>query len=137
MIVKHIMTANQHLIVKRQGGYRKWIAFIISAKFPGATPDWRIAGESVKARIIRSDWVAQCPDCDGGQIIEPGDPFICVTCQNVKNGGKARTIEMPPNREAIEKVLLRRINPRTRNWKDGECVQGLLIENIQHPGGII
>lgn len=131
MIVQHILTANQLPNVRKAGGYRDWVALQLALRWPGATPDWSPAGDPVPAHIVRSYWVVKCPDCPDQLVYEPGQPFYCLTCQNVGNAGKARPVQMPANRAHIEALLKGRPNPHTRNWL-GEDAATLRLENIAH-----
>lgn len=127
-IVKLIRTATQQFSVRARGGYRPYVAFQLDGRWPGATPDWDIRGEPIMAQVVMSDWIAVCPDCQDAIVAEPGEPLYCLNCQNVKNDGKARPVQFPDQREVIEKILLARFDPKTRNWSH-ETIEELQAEN--------
>lgn len=134
-IVKLIRTASQQMGVRQRGGYRAYVALQLEARWPGATPDWDIRGEPIQAQIVMSDWIAVCPDCGDAIVAEPGEPFYCLNCQNAKNDGKARPVQFPDERAALEKILLARFDPKTRNWST-ETLDELRAENISNGEGI-
>ncbi len=134
-IVKLIKTANQQFGVMRRGGYRAFVAYQLNGRWPGATPDWDIRGDPVQAQVVASDWIVTCPDCRDAIVAEPGEPLYCLNCQNVKNGGKARPVQFPDQREQIEKILLARFNPLSRNWST-ETIEELQAENLSHEEAI-
>ena len=87
------------------------------------------------ARIDAGRWIVECPDCHDAQFIWPAEPapiFMCVTCFNVAVGGDWRLVAVPPNRAALERLLLFRPLPHNRNWRAGETVDTLRAENIAH-----
>ena len=63
-------------------------------------------------------WVFQCDTCDGGTLVKPDHPVICVFC-----GHQWRQPRFPGERAAIEAELLkqpgRRLFAPIRNWKYG------------------
>lgn len=130
-IVKLIRTANQQFGVRARGGYRAYVAYQLDGRWPGATPDWDIRGDPIQAQVVMSDWIVICPDCQDAIVAEPGEPFYCLNCQNEKNGGKARPVQFPDEREAIEQILLARFDPKTRNWST-ETLDTLRAENSEH-----
>lgn len=70
-------------------------------------------------------WVVDC-ECNGSGL---SDRTIkqarCFDCGRVYN------VTFPKRAAQIEKVLLERPDPSTRNWA-GETVQALLDENVMH-----
>ena len=88
-------------------------------------------------------WVADCPArpcanpvtgerAAGAEYVALGLPFMCQWCWNQDIGGRFREVEFPAAYDAIEAVLVERIEPDTRNWAPGETVADLQIENIAH-----
>lgn len=90
-----------------------------------------------QAYVNRGQWVADCPDGDGGALkFDTPDPlFRCPTCKVLY------TIEWPSNAVWIWDALLARPNPQTRNWApaghrqaiathypDGQSVADLVAE---------
>lgn len=107
-------------------------------------------GPAVQARIYQGQWIADC-ECGGASYVDPAFPaFLCFSCGNRANDGKARPVEFPADREAIEAAVLERpVNdlagltdadragmarpmifvtgkgPLGRNWQPGETLQDL------------
>ena len=87
-------------------------------------------------------WVARCPRqgctnaekygrCDDGTIGGlDGQRFYC----RESHGGCGFTcgVTWPPNVSDIEKLVMPRPVPGTRNWVPGEDLHDLLKENIEH-----
>ncbi len=130
-IVKLIRTANQQFTVRQRGGYRAYVAYQLEARWQSATPDWDIRGDPIQAQVVMSDWIVVCPDCRDALVAEPGEPFYCLNCQNVKNDGKARPVQFPDQREQLEQILLARFDPKTRNWSN-ERLETLQAENLSN-----
>jgi len=62
----------------------------------------------VIARIDYGRWLADC-ECGGAELVSFKDPFFfCLSCGNFSCGGRARKVEFPRIRAAIESELLRR-----------------------------
>lgn len=134
---RYIKVASDSAIVQRAGGYRRWCGQIIRRKWRTARPNWEIrGGDYAVAEIIRGDWVIRCPYCLGGQLAEPGEPFVCVDCMNVANAGYAIDVvwPKPEERHAIEALLLRRSDTMQMNYlpRDGETYESLVAESIEH-----
>jgi hypothetical protein len=129
-----IFTAKQLDSVQRAGGYRNYVRRQVTARWPGASvPIWwdRATGD-VTAQIIRTYWAVQCPACPEAMIVQPGEPFFCPNCLNAANQGLPLRVVFPPERAALEAVLLKRPVPQTRNWRPGETVEALRAENAAH-----
>jgi hypothetical protein len=132
-----ILTASQQFSVRHLcgGSYKAFIERQCLLRWNGAArPNWTEYGDAVSAWINQSSWVVNCPDCRESIIAEPGLPFFCPSCLNKKNSGLARPILWPENRIDLERVLLMRIAPETRNWmpQNGETIETLVEENKQH-----
>jgi hypothetical protein len=75
-------------------------------------------------------WIVQCP-CRGAQLAARSDHrMLCVDCHNADIGGRWRRVVWPADAEAIERVLLARPDPTTRNWT-GETLAQLKAENTE------
>lgn len=137
-VVKLIRMARHQLVVRRAGNYKTWINTELDNRWVGARANWKVQGDPVKAFIQRSSWVAKCPekDCNEQVIVDIDEPFYCPNCQNIRNGGFARPVSFPENREDIERVLLARAIPDTRNWKLSETIDDLKLQNIEHGEGV-
>lgn len=133
---RYIKTASDNPNVQRAGGYRRWCERIIRKKWRTARPNWEIRGSDyAMAEIIRGNWVVRCPYCAGGQLAEPGEPFVCVDCMNVANAGYAIAViwPEPEDRHEIEKLLLRRSTIEQMNYlaRNGETYDSLVAESIE------
>lgn len=92
--------------------------------------------------MYAGQWVAQCPRpgcrnvekfgrCDDGTIGGlDGARFVC----RATHGGCGLTCPAawPADVEELEAVLLARPVPLTRNWRPGEDIRDLLLENAGH-----
>jgi len=66
------------------------------------------SGAAVRARIDQGRWIADC-ECGGASFVDPDfQSFMCFSCGNRENGGRARPVEFPADRAAIEAVILAR-----------------------------
>ena len=83
------------------------------------------------ATNICSRWIVTCPDCGGGEEVDlKARLFFCCSCYNESAGGRWRPIQIPAERENIERVLLARQDSRMRNWLPHESVDDLLVQNV-------
>lgn len=89
------------------------------------------------ARVAQGWWVADCPRpfCAGAEHAGrrdgnvgglTGAGFRCANC------GLLCASRWPGNIEDIERLLLQRPVPQTRNWSPGESLADLLAENLEH-----
>lgn len=135
-----IRTANQQKIVRQLGGYRRFVEHCLRLRWRDAMQsnpllrriDWEHPQGEVQATIGRSDWRVDCPYCRGALVVEPGEPYFCPDCAMQGNDYKPLTVVFPANRAEIERVLLKRPDPETRNWLVGETVADLERENREH-----
>lgn len=88
------------------------------------------------ARVSGSCWIVDCPSGDGGAEFVNFDEllFFCCGCRNEAWAHKPVRVKVPPSqqRARIEAVLLKRADPRTRNWLPGETLDDLKVENVTH-----
>lgn len=137
-----IRTANDQSVVRQAGGYRRFVAQMI-VKVWGQTLriHWDDTHGEVMAEVVRSSWRVMCPFCPGGLWAEPptsdlpdGEPFFCVDCLMQANAFRPMRVIWPVDRLQIERVLLLRPDPLTRNWLPGrgETLEVLQFENKQH-----
>lgn len=132
MTVKRMIRTAMNMPGCRQAGtYKTYINMNLDQRWQGARATWETRGDAIMPTVIESTWVIKCPDCPEQIIYEPGEPFYCPECQNVKNDGYARPVKMPDERTEIERVLCNRDLPATRNWL-GESVAQLKAENKAH-----
>ena len=92
---------------------------------------------TVAARVNAGRWIADCPtpDCHGAEYVDPGAlMFFCCECRNAPTAHQPIRVAMPADRlrGQIEKALLERPVPATRNWRTGETVAQLRAENKAH-----
>lgn len=131
-----IRTASQQSSVIKAGGYRRYVERLVRDLWPGAAPvNWETRGV-VYAYVNRSSWAVNCPFCRDALVAQPGEPFYCRNCLMQANGGYAREVYFPDERAEIERILLLRANPDTRNWAPHETVDDLKAENLEHGEGI-
>ena len=101
-------------------------------------PDTKLAKGEVLAYVNWGRWIAECPDCHDARIASQTFPyFICLNCDF--NDGEFANVVFPAEKAEIETELLKRtaVHPYkmapTRNWNQGETVQKLQDENVEHP----
>jgi len=95
-------------------------------------PDDVYPGLKIEAQINHGRWIVDCPFCKGAEYLWEGMKlFLCVSCLNNDTRLPIR-VEVPKNKSAIEKILLERENPETRNWMPGETLADLKRENKEN-----
>lgn len=93
-----------------------------------------VSGEVI-AEINGGRWIVNCPFCQGAELVwDDKQLFMCESCWNKDNGYQFMKVILPnsKHRQAIEAILERRPDPRTRNWCKGETVKMLEEENKKH-----
>lgn len=87
------------------------------------------AGYVTQAYANWSRWVARCGLCPGAEQLQPCTPhFKCVECGTV-------TEVIWPTEDmvvGVERLLMMRPDPSTRNWHPGETLHDLMWENGEH-----
>jgi len=126
-----IRVASELPNIKRAGGYRQWVTKLAMMRWNVVPHSWEPHG-TVLAYVIRSNWVADCPHCAGTIVVDPDDLFWCPDCAMQNGDGYPLRVIMPKERAEIERLLMRRPNPMTRNWLLNETVQDLSAENEEH-----
>jgi len=92
------------------------------------------SGAKVEACVSGSCWIVECPDCGGAEFVNFDDlRFFCCACRNAKTRHKPRAVIAPDDelRRMIEETLLKRSDPRTRNWTSDETIDDLEAENLE------
>ena len=87
-----------------------------------------LAKDPLTPRVYRGMWIVDCP-CGGAQLTSKDDPrFFCIDCLN---GGSRlwRRVDWPTGHQEVERILLARPDPASRNWQ-GEPVEQLRAENL-------
>ena len=130
-----IKEAKDQSVVKRFGGYRAFIERECFERW-GVLPNWIVDkdADTLPLIITYSNYAVQCEDCFECVVIEWDEPFFCPNCLNASNGGLARVVEYPKkkDRNEIERVLLKRINPNSRNMLKGDTIEKLKQENVEN-----
>lgn len=94
----------------------------------------------VEAYANWSRWVARCGLCPSAEQLRPRGPYLrapdvalpphfeCIEC------GTVTEVIWPAERfvAAVERILMMRPDPSTRNWLPGETLPDLLFENGAH-----
>jgi hypothetical protein len=85
------------------------------------------------AYVNHGRWVADCPFCDGGELVTPEDPrFFCLSCGHLgttaEGGWLAVGFPSTEAQAAIDQELALRPEPN-RNWLPWEPVEKLVAEN--------
>ena len=80
----------------------------------------------MNAYVNHGRWVVDCPEpyCGGAGLAET--VLVCENCKRVTQ------VVWPTNRTDIDRALVPRPVPQTRNWTPGETVEDLLKENEAH-----
>ena len=99
-------------------------------------PGNAVKGE-VQARVNQGRWLCDCPNpgCGGALVVSFKDRFfVCTTCGSPENGGAWYRVAFPPQKEQIERELLKRPakdawRAHNRNWELGETVDDLRQQN--------
>lgn len=72
-------------------------------------------------------WVVDCPTCNSAEQMQPkAAVFYCREC------GHTGPVEWPENPAEIEEVLAKRPKRDNRNWRPGETLEALRLENVLH-----
>ena len=107
-----IITAKDICERDRVKTYRQWLLKTCANMRGLATPfNGRVTGLAVQAVVEAGRWVAHCitPGCNGCEYVRPDEAlFYCCSCGNRANGGAARPVTFPGERERLEAALLKR-----------------------------
>lgn len=118
-----------------RGNYEAFVRVTIRERF-GRVADLNLAhatGKPIAAEVNAGRWLWRC-ECGAANHVWMGGGNVCLECNNAETHGRPRIIVMPNpgQREQIEKLLLMRKDRRSRNWKPGETLMDLRLENIRH-----
>lgn len=97
------------------------------------------SGSALLAVVDANRWIVHCLTCNGAEFAwKTTHMFMCVTCWNGTNDFMFRPVDFPKRMKAIERVLMARPNPASRNWLPSETVADLEAENEKHglPKGV-
>lgn len=118
--------------------FRHWAAR--PDRRPFVKPDQMSGLAEPEAVVNHGRWIVHCPFCTGAQHASKSDrKFLCVTCWHRGTAAADRWLLVlwPTDAmlEAVERELLRRPDPRTRNWRPGETPTQLSLELGDHTLG--
>lgn len=96
-----------------------------------------LGGMVAVAYVNHGRWVADCPlpGCDGAEFVSLRNPvFFCCECRNQVTAHLPIPVQLPSPelRAEVERCLVARPVPATRNWLPGEPVAGIESENALH-----
>jgi hypothetical protein len=94
-----------------------------------------VSGDPLPAMVDANRWIVHCPTCSGAEFAwKTAKLFLCVTCWNGGNDEPYtfRPVKFPPRMKAIERALMVRPVPASRNWTPSETVADLEAENEAH-----
>ncbi len=146
-----IVNGKNLAMAKGEKSFRDWVLKQSSERFHKTMIRYPFTGKvaerkTINARVDFGRWMADCPDCNGCEYVDPGDPFFfCLSCGNATLEGYARKVIFPKDMAAIEKELMNRpvndmagsnvveraksaklIYPGlSRSWNSGESVADL------------
>jgi len=149
--MEEILNGKHVAIAHKERSFRDWILHISAEKYQKNIIQFPFTGniaekKTVNARVDFGRWMADCPDCNGCEYVDPDDPFFfCLSCGNVMLEGYARKVIFPKNMTDIEAELIRRpVDDRiganavnkamrskpiypglSRSWNPGESVADL------------
>lgn len=109
-----IVNGKDLAITKGEKSFRDWVMKTAAERFRKNMIRYPFTGKiaerkTVKARVDFGRWVADCPDCNGCEYVDPDDPFFfCLSCGNVTIEGYARLVIFPKDITGIEKELMNR-----------------------------
>lgn len=88
--------------------------------------------KTIEAYVNHGRWVADCPDCNGAELVKLGSIFRCNTGIHY---GSCPAFEymvlFPPHWEIIQTVLS--VRPMiNRNWDSRDTVEKLKRDNFAH-----
>lgn len=85
---------------------------------------------TTKARVNHGRWLADCPACNGAELVALGRRFVC----QAPGCGAQADVRWPaaPTKAKIEALLALRPGAAQRNWTPSETVKSLAAENRAH-----
>lgn len=93
----------------------------------------------IPAYMNHGRWLVDCPACRTGWLVRQETPSLLV---DVRGGvhtecscGTVIIVQFPGDMAEIDRLLGQRSNPENRNWRPGETVFDLRIENAAHGVG--
>ena len=93
----------------------------------------------VAAYMNHGRWVIDCPACNTGWLVRPETPSLLVDGRGgVHHGckcGDVLIVQFPAEKMAIEEQVEKRPNLINRNWRAGETIADLRLENAAYLTG--
>jgi hypothetical protein len=84
-------------------------------------------------------WLIDCPHCNTGWIVRAETPSLLIDAkgrvQHACFCGYIAVAQFPAERVEIDELLARRPDPSNRNWRPGETIADLRIENAAYLTG--
>ena len=106
---------------------------IVAMYWQGDEPHGLAKTVEAFAVVNHGRWIVRCPWCSGAQNASREDRRVfCCNCGNAAVKGQWIPVIWPKNWAAIERVLLDRPDPDTRNWERHETLDELIAENTEH-----
>jgi len=87
-----------------------------------------------QAYVDKGNWWAKC-SCYGIEYVSPEVPlFFCMSCNNAAYGGRPLNVDFPQRWAEIDRLLMLRPDPLTRNYKphQGDTFEHIIEDNIIH-----
>lgn len=92
--------------------------------------------DMVSAYVNHGRWLVDCPGCNTGWCVRPETPSLLLDARGRGftecKCGRGVVVQFPNEMPAIDEVLGLREQPVHRNWRPGETVIDLRIENAAH-----
>jgi hypothetical protein len=109
--------------------YKSRVARVI---MDGKSLSFDPAGPPVNAIVNHGRWLAVC-ECGGAELVSPNDPiFFCFSCCNSAHDYHVRPVQFPKGPDKIEKALMKRADPKHRNWESSESLADLEAQTVAH-----
>lgn len=91
------------------------------------------------AYVNQGRWVVDCRDCNSSWIVRPEIPSRLIDAKgglhDSCNCGAVIIVQFPAQKAEIDELLELRPHAVNRNWRSGETVFDLRIENAAHGVG--
>lgn len=88
-----------------------------------------------RAYVNHGRWCVDCPQCNTGWLADSATPLLLLDAKGVRHAqcycGAGIAAQFPPDKDAIDAQLGNRPEAN-RNWRPGESVIDLRIENAAH-----
>lgn len=127
-----IKDARDHTPNPQFGMENLWANTIKGRRGAVAFPVGEDNKKKTKAKVNQGRWIAECPFCNGAELVRPDDPkFYCLSCGNAEIGNKWIAVEFPGDHDKITKELEKRPKEQVANWVPGEKLEDLEKETAE------